>query len=89
MKIKDGFVLKNIAGSTVAVPSGESLVNLQLMLTLNESGTFLWNVLAKGCTTEELVQAMITEYDIDEATAKADAEEFINLLKEHQILDEA
>ena len=89
MKIKEGFVLKNIAGSTVAVPSGENLVNLQLMLTLNESGTFLWNLLAKGCSFEELVQAMITEYDIDEATAKADAADFVNLLKEHQILDEA
>ena len=89
MKIKEGFILKTIAGSTVAVPSGENLVNLQLMLTLNESGTFLWHVLEKGCSEEELVEAMMAEYDIDAETARADANEFINILKEHQILDEA
>ncbi len=89
MRIKEGFVLKNIAGSTFAMPSGENLVNLQLMLTLNESGTFLWNVLEKGCTEDELVEAMTQEYAVDAETAKQDVCDFINILKENNILDEA
>ena len=89
MKIKDGFIIKTIAGSTVAVPVGENLVNLQLMLTLNESGAFLWQCLQKKCTEEELVEAMTAEYDIDAETARADVLEFITVLKENQILDEA
>lgn len=89
MKIKQGFVLKNIAGSRVAVPMGENLVNLQLMLTLNETGAFLWDTLQTDCTMDDLVNAMTKEYDIDAETARADAADFVQLLKEHQILDEA
>ena len=89
MKIKEGFVIKTIAGSTVAVPVGENLVNLQLMLTLNESGAFLWQCLQKACTEDELVEAMTTEYAIDAETARADVKDFINILKENKILDEA
>lgn len=89
MKIKDGFVLKEIAGSTVAVPVGENLVNLQLMLTLNESGAFLWNQLLNSCTEEELVSALTGEYQVDTETAAADVRAFLQILKENHILDEA
>ncbi len=89
MRIKEGFILKTIAGSTVAVPSGESLVNLQVMLTLNESGTFLWHFLEQETTVDALVTEMTKEYDIDAETAKEDVCAFISILKEHGILDEA
>ena len=89
MKIKDGFLLKKIAGSTVVVPVGDTLVNLQLMLSLNESGAFLWQQLQKDCTKDDLLAAMQAEYDVDAATAAADIDAFLNTLKENNILDEA
>ena len=89
MKIKDGFILKKIAGSTVVVPVGDTLVNLQLMLSLNESGAFLWHQLQKDCTMDDLLAAMQAEYDVDAATAAADIDAFLNTLKENHILDEA
>ena len=89
MKIKEGFVLKTIAGRTVAVPVGDNLVNLQLMLTLNESGAFLWKELEKDSTEDSLVEAMTKEYAIDADTARADVNAFLNVLKENHILDEA
>lgn len=89
MKIKDGFLLKKIAGSTVVVPVGDTLVNLQLMLSLNESGAFLWQQLQKDCTKDDLLAAMQAEYDVDAATATADIDAFLNTLKENHILDEA
>ena len=89
MKIKAGFILKQIAGKTVAVPAGESLVNLQLMLTLNESGAFLWEQLQNPCSEDDLVKAMTSEYQVDAETARGDVQEFIAVLKENQILDEA
>lgn len=89
MKIKEGFVLKAIAGSTVAVPVGDNLVNLQLMLTLNESGAFLWKQLENNCSEDELVDALTNEYAIDSDTARSDVREFLKVLKENHILDEA
>ncbi|MBE7022518.1 MAG: PqqD family protein [Ruminococcaceae bacterium] len=89
MKIKEGFVLKEIAGSTVAVPVGDNLVNLQLMLTLNESGAFLWQCLETGATEEELTEKLTAEYDVDDIIARQDVAEFIKVLKENHIIDEA
>ena len=86
MKIKEGFLLKEIAGSYVVVPVGEKLVDFQMMVTLNETGAFLWEKLANDTTEEELVAALLGEYDVDEQTAKADVSEFIKTLNEKEIL---
>ena len=89
MKIKEGFVLKKIAGSTVAVPVGDNLVNLKLMLTLNESGVFLWEALKEDITEEALAEKLMAEYQVEKAVAEADVAEFVKTLKENQIIDEA
>ena len=41
MKLKDGFVLRTVAGETVVLPSGDA-TNFDMMITLNETGRFLW-----------------------------------------------
>ena len=87
MRIKDGFLLREVAGSYVVVPIGENLVDFQGMITLNESGAFLWKELKEDKTPDELVVAMLNEYDVDEQTAQADIEEFINLLKKHSLVE--
>ena len=46
MKIREGFILKEIAGSYVVVPVGDDLVDFSLMITINETGAFLWNCLS-------------------------------------------
>lgn len=82
MKLKDGFVLREVAGETVVLPSGDNL-NLNMMITLNETGKFLWERLEKGAEQEELVAALLGEYDVDEATAKRSVESFCSKLVEH------
>jgi len=87
MKIKDGFMLREIAGSWVVIPLGQRVVDFNGIISLNESSVLLWNKLEKGATIDELVQAIIFEYDIDEKTARADAEEFVNQIKEKGLLE--
>ncbi len=86
MKIKDGFLLKEIAKSWVVVPVGENLVDFQMMMTLNETGVFLWNLLKEEKTQEELTDALLAEYDVDRETAAADVAEFVQKLKEKDVL---
>lgn len=86
MKLKEGFLLKEIAGSHVVVPVGEQLVDFQMMITLNETGAFLWNLLKTEITEEALVEALLGEYDVDRETAAADVKEFLQTLKEKEIL---
>ena len=86
MKIKEGFMLKNIAGANVVVPVGSNTVSFKSVITLNESGAFLWKRLENETTPEDVIKAMLVEYDVDEATAKADIDEFIELLKRADLL---
>lgn len=86
MKILEGFVLKNIAGENIVVPVGSNTVSFKAIVTLNDSGAFLWHSLENERTEAELVTALLGEYDIDEATAKADVAEFTAKLREAGLL---
>ena len=87
MKIKDGFVLRQVGGSYVVVAVGLQTLDFKGMIRLNETGAFLWQKLAAGdCDEDGLVTAMTTEYDVDQATAQADVSAFIQSLKEADLL---
>lgn len=86
MKIVDGFILKNIADTFVVVPLGTNTVSFRSIISLNETGAFLWSKLESETTKEQLTEAMLKEYDIDEATAKADIEAFVAKLTEAGLL---
>jgi len=88
MKIKEGFILKEIAGSYVVVPVGDDLVDFSLMITINETGAFLWECLASDKTESELVELLKSEYEgADEADMASDVAEFVALLKENNVLE--
>ena len=85
MKLKEGFILRDVAGQTVVLPTGDEL-NLNMMITLNETGKFLWEQLEQEATEEALVAALLAEYDVDENTAKAAVAGFVGKLNEHGFL---
>ena len=80
MKINSNFVLRSIAGTWVALPIGEAVVDFRGMLTLNESGVILWRKLEGGATREELVDTLLAEYDVSRDVAEADVDAFIKRL---------
>lgn len=86
MKLKDGFILRQMAGETVVIPAGGDL-DMNMMITLNGTGGLLWQCLEQGAEKAELVAALLDKYDVDEATAKADVEAFLEKLERHGFLD--
>lgn len=87
MKIKEGYLLRNVAGSNIVVPIGEGELNFSGVITLNEVGAFFWQNLENGCTKDELLKALLNEYEIDEITASSDIDEFVGKLKEAGLLE--
>ena len=85
MKLKDGFVLKEIAGECIVVPVDASL-NLDGMITLNSTARTIWSVLEKGAEMDEIVSALTSEYDVTPELARTAAETFISRLKELDFL---
>lgn len=88
MKIKEGFVLREISGMNVVMPSGKNVKDFKGAVMLNESGVVLFKRLRDGAELPDLVKALTDVYDIDEATAKTDAEKTLESFREVRILDE-
>ncbi len=86
MKIKDGFLLKEVAGNYVVVPVGN--VSFNGMLSLNETGFMIWKMLETECEESDIVKKFLSEYDVSEEKAKEDISAFIQKLKAAGILDE-
>jgi len=85
MKLRDGFILRDIAGQTVVVPTMGDM-DLNMMITLNDTGAFLWERLQADVSEDELVCALLQEYDVDEATARRSVAAFVGKLKENGFL---
>jgi len=89
MKIKDGFLVKKILDDYLVVPTGDNIVDFSVVVSLNESGAFLWEQLETEKTEAELVDALMATFaPLEQSVAENDVAEFINLLKTHGFLDE-
>lgn len=84
MKIKGEFILREIGDEVIAVSVGDN--GFDGVINLTETGAFLWRLLEKGCAEEELVNNLLQNYNVDENTAKTDVNEFVNKLKEKDLL---
>lgn len=87
MKIKDGYLLRQVAGSNIVVPVGEGSMDFSGVITLNEVGAFLWRALEQGATEKELVEKVLAEYDTDEKTAADDVKEYIASLEGAELIE--
>lgn len=85
MKLKEGFLLREVAGETVVIPTGANL-DLNMMITLNDTGRFLWEHLENETDVDALVGALLAEYEVDESTARAAVIAFVEKLKTHDFL---
>ena len=88
MKIKEDFLLRQVADSWVILPIGQSAVNFDGMLTLNDSAVMLWKQLQQGTDTASLVRSLTDEFEVDEAQARQDVEEFLAILRQVGCLQE-
>ena len=80
MKIKKGFVLREVGGESVVVPVGEMSKTFHGMINLNETGAFLWRFFSEEHTVEEAIDALCSEYEADREQVEADVNRFVDVL---------
>ena len=83
MKIKNGFILQDVAENTVALPVEGTM---DKMITLNETAKFLWQQLEQGTDRQALIQALLGAYEVDEETAALCVDRFVEELQKHELL---
>lgn len=86
MKIKDGFVARQVGGETIVIAVGERSREFNAMITLNETGKFLWERMTEQTDTDALVSALTAEYEVDAETARGAVERFTASLEEAGLL---
>lgn len=86
MKVEKEFVLREIAGEFVIIPTGKTVLSFNGLITVNEVGAFLWNLLQQDVTMEELVKHVLDEYDVNEDVAREDIQEYLDTLARGGIL---
>ena len=87
MKIKDGFELREIADNYVVIPTESRVVDFSSMIMLNEVSAFLWLQLLEDKSENDLLKAVLSEYDVDKETAASDIKVFIKELAAAGVLD--
>ena len=86
MKIKKELGKRDIAGDTILVPVGKTVYDSNGLFILNELGSFLWDRLETAENEEELLTAVLDEYEVTKETAKKDLRTFLDKLREMGIL---
>lgn len=86
MQINKDFTIQKVGGAYVAVPVGATSQHFHGMVRLNETGAFLWKLMAeRDVTEEELVDALLAEYDVSREIAAADVHRIVEQLRENKI----
>ena len=87
MKIKDGFVVRDLAGQSIVVALGEASKTFNGMIKLNDTGRLIWDMLAQGKSRDEIADKFIAEYEVERAIAERDIDAFIEVLQGAEILE--
>ena len=87
MKIKEGYVIRQVMGNYVVIATGEESRNFHGMVKLNNTAAEIWEQIAKGLSEDDIVKAMLESYDIDEETLRQDVKKTIETLTEQGFVE--
>lgn len=88
MKTNKEYMLREIAGETVLVPTGSASQKLNGMIRLTESAAFIWKQVDTAADLKEIVARVRDEYEVDEDTARRDIYGFLRELYIRGIVQE-
>ncbi len=86
MRIVPGFIVREIVGEIVAIPTGSSAHTLSGLVSLNGAGRFLFDLLQTDRTEAELIEELCAEYDVSKDTASTDVADFLLILRQNHLL---
>lgn len=82
MRIKNGFVLREVAGQYMVIATGEASKDFHGMIKLNATGKEIWQGLEAGLPLSEIAKLIQEKYDVEYEKAMEDTEKFVEKIKE-------
>ena len=75
MKIKEGFELREVCGEYIVIAHGDKNIDFSKVINFNESAAVMWKAVAtKEFTAEDIAQALLSTYEVEQSVALMDAE---------------
>ena len=88
MKLKSVFILRKCGEADIVVPVGANVEQYKnIMVTVSGSGKILWELLEKGCERNDLINALLSRYDVERDIVERDVDIFVKKLTQAGILD--
>lgn len=87
MNIKKRLLKRQIAGDAFLVPVGKEVYDSNGLFFLNEVGEFIWDHLEKANDSQDILNALLEEYNVEESVARKDVETFLQKLRDMDIID--
>ena len=87
MKIKEGFVLRNVVDEHIVMPTGDNIAKFDGAVVLNEVSAFVFKQLQNAVSREDLLEAMLAEYDVARETAEKDLDALLESFAQMGLLD--
>ena len=88
MKIRDGFVLRNVVDEYIVMPTGENIAEFAGSVVLNEVSAFVFEQMKNPMSQEDLLAAVLEEFEVDEETAKEDLDELIGEFRRLKLIED-
>jgi hypothetical protein len=88
MKIKDGFILRNVVDEWIVMPKSANIKNFEGAIVLNDVSSHIWKQLESPISREDLLRSVLEEFDVSEDVAGIDLDEFLSRLRKMDMLDE-
>lgn len=88
MKARKNYILRKIVDDHLLIPTGPTALKIQGLVALSESGSMLYEMLQHGCSREDLLGAMLREYDVTPEIAAADIDSFLEQMRQMEMLEE-
>jgi len=88
MKAKSGFVLRNVVDEYILMPTGENIGKFNGTVLLNEVSAFIWEKLHNPISKEDLIKAILDEYNVQRSDASADLDELLKTLKQFDVIED-
>ena len=88
MKIKDGFILKEVAGNNIVIATGEQRISFNGVMTFNEVGAAVFKLLDGTNTAEDIAERITADYNADLETVKKGVDTLIEKMKRYGLIEE-
>lgn len=87
MKAKDGFVMRTVVDENIIMPINENIDKFEGAVALNDVSAFIWLKLQQSITWEELLQAVLNEFDVSYEIAEKDLKALLKCFQEYGLIE--